>query len=46
VPLTPPITLEFLTDARVNQRRLLVRCCVDRTIEYAYRQYAKVVGPA
>ena len=46
VPLKRPSTMEFLQDARATQRPILVRCCVDRSIEYAYRQHATVVGLA
>lgn len=46
VPLAPPHDMSFLQDARATQRPILVRCCVDRSIEYALRQYAAVLGPA
>lgn len=46
VPLTSEVSMAFLQDARVTQRPIRVECCVDRSIEYAYRQHATVLGLA
>ena len=46
VPLKPPSTMEFLQDARATQRPIVVRCCIDRSFDYAFRQRATIVGLA
>lgn len=46
VPLAPPSTMTFLQDARATQRAIMVRCSIDRSVDYAYRQRATVLGLA
>lgn len=46
VPLTPLYSRQFFQDMRATDRPILVRCCIDRSIDYALRQYAAVVGVA